>query len=106
VPLVASPTDISEVGTGECAFSPESTVTARVSDASGIGSVTLRYTGNGEDETRTMGLSGASYTGTIGTFPDSQLGVGASASIAFTVTAVDNAGNSNTASSKLTLHGC
>ncbi len=68
--------------------------------------MTLSYSGNGQSGGGAMSGSGGSWTGTIGSFPDSQLAVGQSATVTFTVTAVDNAGNQATASNKLTLHGC
>ena len=80
---------------------------AAVSDASGIRSVTLSFSGNGHSGAGAMSLSAGTWTGTIGPFPQNQLGVGATATVAWSVTAVDNAGNKDTVSGPtLTLYGC
>jgi hypothetical protein len=94
-------------GSEFCEYPKTGQAVAAVSDASGIKSVTLSYSGNGHSGGGSMSLSGASWTGTIGPFPQNQLGVGATATITWSVTATDNAGNRITQSGPtLTLHGC
>jgi hypothetical protein len=94
-------------GSEFCEYPKTAQAIAAVSDASGIRSVTLSYSGNGHSGGGSMSLSGASWIGTIGPFPQNQLGVGATAIITWSVTAVDNAGNKLTQSGPtLTLHGC
>jgi hypothetical protein len=107
--VVGSPAGISEDGFELCDRPRSAQATARVTDASGIRSVTLSFSGNGHSGGGAMSPSPASSTwaGTIGPFPDSQLGVGATATITWSVTAVDNAGNKHTVSGPtLTLYGC
>lgn len=94
-------------GSEFCEFPKTAQGIAAVSDASGIKSVTLSFSGNGHSGGGSMSLSGGSWTGTIGPFPQNQLGVGAATTITWSVTAVDNAGNKHTVSGPtLTLYGC
>ncbi|MGH9235477.1 MAG: hypothetical protein ACRD0R_19320, partial [Acidimicrobiales bacterium] len=94
-------------GSEFCEYPKTAQGIAAVSDASGIKSVTLSFSGNGHSGGGSMSLSGGSWTGTIGPFPQNQLGVGAATTITWSVTAVDNAGNKHTVSGPtLTLYGC
>jgi hypothetical protein len=106
--LARSPLQLTvDNGSEFCEFPKTAQGSAAVSDASGIRSVTLSFSGNGHSGGGAMSLSGGTWTGTIGPFPQNQLGVGATATVAWSVTAVDNAGNKDTVSGPtLTLYGC
>jgi hypothetical protein len=106
--LARTDADIDEDGPGSCTLPMTTQLSAIVSDPSGVQGVTASWTGNGIDGSVAMTSAGGAWQATIGPIGDSALTEGESATITWSVQAVDNAGNIRTsgAGPSITLHGC
>jgi hypothetical protein len=106
--LARTDADIDEDGPGSCTLPMTTQLSAIVSDPSGVQGVTASWTGNGIDGSVAMTSAGGAWQATIGPIGDSALTEGESATISWSVQAVDNAGNIRTsgAGPSITLHGC
>jgi hypothetical protein len=93
---------------GSCNNDPslavQATVSAQVSDPSGVASVTMSWSVGTTSGSKPMTGGGAS-SAILGPFPDTTIS-GAPASIAVTITARDSVGNTRTASTSVVLHDC
>jgi hypothetical protein len=107
--LTASPARIVEGGSGEfCNRSIPATTTlsATVSDASGVQGVTVAWQGAGVSGSTSMSPSGSTWTAAVTPGPSGTLYAPNTASITWRVTAHDAAGNATENKSTFTLIGC
>lgn len=89
-----------------CASQHTTTVSASISDPSGVSSATLSWSvadANGKSS-KAMPGSGGSYSGTVGHFAQNTAPTNGTLTISITVTATDGEGNSSQASTSVTLY--
>ena len=99
---------INETGFEFCVAPFTSTATATITDPSGVASVAITWSGNGDNGAASMAASGSTWSGTLGPVSDNPgLAYGQSATITWTVTALDAVGNATSVSGpSLTVQGC
>ena len=103
----ATPTEIWESypsAGGRCSTQTTTVVSAQVSDASGLSTVTMSWSIGKVNGSSAMSPSGGSYRATLGSFPYLTVPDGTVGQIAVTVTATDTRGNTSTASTTVPLH--
>lgn len=99
--LSISPRQIGASGRGCATGLPRaSTVSVTASDPSGIGAVSVQYSGPPSGSQQMVG-SGGSYSATIGPFTAEQVPAGSSVTLAVAVRATDGHGNASTARGSL-----
>lgn len=99
---------VNENGFEFCEAPFTSTVTATITDPSGVASAAITWSGNGDSGAAAMSGSGSTWSGTLGPVKDNAgLAYGQFATITWTVTALDAAGNATSANGpSLTVQGC
>ena len=99
---------VNEHGFEFCETPFTSTVTATITDPSGVASAAITWSGNGDSGAAALSGSGSTWSGTLGPVNDNPgLAYGEFATVTWTVTALDAAGNSTSANGpSLTVQGC
>ena len=88
---------------GSCDDQNVSTIKARVTDPSGVGSVRLRWSVAGESGSKAMTRTGTIYSGTVGPFDPGTV-PSSGANVRIRILAVDDEGNQRTARTTVRLH--
>jgi hypothetical protein len=93
----------SQIISGKCGGPEKATVTVSASDAGGVKTVVLAWSGGTTSGTKAMSLSGGTWTATLSISADNLF----PNSYTLTATATDNAGNKSTSGGgSLTVNPC